>query len=452
MRYPTLLLIFASLSSGCAPDRLAAEVADRNLSVAPQIWRNASDPNPTDQDNNIPNLWVLTDHQALHQLIKAALAANPDLQIAALRLKETQALTRVSRGALLPTLSFNGNARRQRAMQSTTATASWQGNVTWEMDLWGRLGDQVMASMRRSDAVAADLAAARNSIAANVIRTVLDLAVLDKTLQIDAQRIVSSSLNENSIRERYLAGLGSLADLEAARTVLQRQRAARFERQESQARLHRALLVLLGDFNTDVRIPENLEISLPLTPLPLEVLNARPDVYAASARIQAAEYDLAAAKRARLPRLNFVLDHVRSGTSPAEALSLPGISSLLTDLALPIFRGGQLKAEQDRSAIVVERTLWSYRNVVLAALQEVEDGIEREASLNKQVAALQQAQTHAANNRASVEGRYSDGLVTIFDLLDAQQSFFDARTQLLNTELLRQQNRVNLALALGLGV
>ncbi|MEM9620676.1 MAG: efflux transporter outer membrane subunit [Pseudomonadota bacterium] len=439
-----LLIIHLSLllTSGCATNPKAVAPT-----ATPDSWQT-----PVSAGEQLPDLWALTDCAALHTLMRRALAQNPDLQTTVLRVEEAQTLLRSSRSVLWPSLDLSGSAGRQRFAGSTSSSGSWALISGWEADLWGRLRAQVTSSQYTLSISQADLAAARNSLAANVIRTLLDVLTLKQTLQIDQRRIASSTLNESFIRERYLAGLGSLADLEAARTILQQQRAQRFDREASLAQTQRALKVFLGDYDVSLRLPERVEVVLPVEPVPLNVMAARPDIQAAYARIQAAHADATSAQRARLPSLSLVLDHTRSGTSPAQALSIAGISNLIADAALPIFRGGQLRAAQARAGIETERLIWRYRSEILNALREVEDAMDQELSLTRQVDARAQAQGHAANNRTLFEARYRDGLVNVFDLLDAQQTYYDAEVQLLNTKLQRQQNRIDLAIALGLGV
>jgi len=128
------------------------------------------------------------------------------------------------------------------------------------------------------------------------------------------------------------------------------------------------------------------------------------------------------------------------------------ISTLLAGIAAPLFRGGQLRAERDRSGHAAERAYWAYRETLLQALLEVEDALGREVSLREQSEVLLDAIGYAERNRRIFESHYREGIASIFDLLNAQQTAFDAQIDLLDTSLARDSNRVDLAVALGLGL
>jgi NodT family efflux transporter outer membrane factor (OMF) lipoprotein len=413
----------------------------------PQQWIT-----PAFDSTAMEDLWGLSASTELRALIERALSNNPNQLQAALRVAEADALARIQRGARWPTLDATANHQSQRLNGSTGSTVSGMLSSRWEVDVWQRLGDVAQASELSADAVGADYAAARLSLAASVIRSVLSIVSSDSILQIEDRRLDTLALNERFIRERYLAGLGTLSDLEAARTALAQRRANVTARREDQAANRRALAVLLGQHVSTPELPTELSIELPDTALPATVIQRRPDLAAALSRVGAADLEAHAAAKALLPGLNLTFDTSRAGNSLGDLLDADPVTTLVASLAAPVFRGGQLRAERDRAGLAAERAYWAYREALLQALLEVEDSLGQEAALREQSDILTRAITFAERNRRIFESRYRDGLANIFDLLDAQQTAFDTQIDLLDTRLARDINRVDMAVAMGLGL
>lgn len=436
-----------ALSMGCAQEP-AKPVSDTLPADAiTPAWSRA-----IDDALDVPSLGRLVSEPRVASLIAVAVAQNPNLRQTALRVAEAEALLRQSQGALLPATSLQTSSRVRRGPDENIETGTFGASVAWEADLWGRLRSQARAGAERLRASEADVFAAQNALAATVIRTSLELAYSQEIIGVEQRRIETLSLNETLIRERYLVGIGSLADLEAARTTLARARAGLLDRQERLTRLSRSLRVILGDYEADPDIPGVFAVAVPAAPVPLAVMSSRPDIAAASARVMAASADARAAQRALLPALSLTLDQSRSSASLGNALSADSLTVLLMNMTAPVFQGGQLRAERDRAEVVAERESWVLREALLNALREVEDSMNLEQSLQFQTRERELALRFARNNRSIFESRYQDGIANVFDLLNAQQTAYDAEVQLLSAQLLQNQNRVDLGVALGLGL
>ena len=402
--------------------------------------------------HEIESLWGLADSAELAALVELALSRNPNLKQTALRVSEADAVAKISRGARLPTLDLGAQYQSQRIDNRTVKTATGVLSSSWELDVWHRLGDSATASELSADASRSDYRGARISLAANVIRSVLAIISTDEVIILEEKRLKTLVLNEQFIRDRYLAGLGPLSDLEAARTELAQRRASLRARREEQAANHRALAVLLGQHRETPTLPAALQIKTPDIALPTTVIGKRPDLVAALERAGAADFEAHAAAKALLPGLSLSFDVSRSAPTIGDLLSADPVSTLLAGITAPLFRGGQLTAERDRSIFVAERAYWAYRETLLQALREVEDALGQELSLNEQSEVLTKAIEHAERNRRIFESRYREGIADIFDLLNAQQTAYDTRIRQLDTKLARDLNRVDMAVALGLGL
>jgi outer membrane protein TolC len=126
--------------------------------------------------------------------------------------------------------------------------------------------------------------------------------------------------------------------------------------------------------------------------------------------------------------------------------------NLLGNLTAPLFQGGRLRAGFNEQQLAAEQAYWKYREVLHNAILEVEGLLAQEQVLGLQTEHLRQALQHARNSETFYRQRYRQGLVDITDLLNAQQTAFDLDVQVLQVQLNRLSNRIDLGVALGLGV
>ena len=138
--------------------------------------------------------------------------------------------------------------------------------------------------------------------------------------------------------------------------------------------------------------------------------------------------------------------------TPSEALFKNPIWSLLGQISAPLFQRGELRAQANIAKLTTEQSYWAYQEALLNAVNEVENAIGLESSLADQEVYFQSALTSARRSLVSYEQNYRQGLVDIFDLLTIQQQAYDAESLLTSTTFQRLSNRIDLGLALGIGV
>lgn len=398
----------------------------------------------------------LIDDPALTALVQQTLTTNLDLQQTALRLREQQWLTRSTNAATGPQLDLNLNSQRS---QNSTTTSNHQLSLdlSWELDVWGRLADQTDAARAETDAQQLDYSAAANSLAARTIQGWLDIVLRDQMIRVEKQWLRSLEDNEAVIQERYRSGLSgsnALADLETARSNTALTRASLAARQQTQRDAYRQLAQLQGQSAPLVMVlPEQApEIANPPAVLPADVVVRRPDLQAALQRIDAADAQARATHKQLLPGFSLSASLSQSRPQLDDLLSGSLAWNLLGQLTAPLFDGGKRKADAAIADLQAERSYLVYQQTLLSALNEVESALGQEASLAEQQRQLSAALRHAEASRQHYEARYRDGLNDILDLLSAQQSAFSTRIQLLQTQQARLTNRITLGLALGMGV
>lgn len=407
------------------------------------------------------DLLSLVSNTEIEPWLDKALVDNPGLQQLMFELAEAGSLTRQAGAARLPTVSVGTSAARERQIDATDqadteTTATSYGlslSTRWELDVWDRLADSQNASELDEAALAVDFLYAQRSLSASFIKRWLTWVNARQLLAVEQARLKTLTLNEAIVRERYLSGIGSLQDLEASRTDAEQIAADVAAQQESVAESLRQLQALLGNIQPINSLPEQWpDIGFPAIELPAYSMGQRPDLMAAYQRIQAADKRSNVAYKNLLPGFSLNFDLTQNQARTSDLLSTDPGWLLLGQLTQSLFQGGRLRAELKASEQRAGRAYWAYRESLLAALLEVEAGLSQEHSLERQYEALSQALKHAQTSQQQFEKRYRQGLVTILDLLNVQQTTFGIRSRLLQVALDRANNRIDLGLALGLPV
>ncbi len=443
------LALMIGLSSGCSSLESAdhTKLADEALQQAQSSWQyqqaNAS---------QASQLTDLVDIPQLDQLIRQALDNNPSLRQTALTLQQTYAQRQVASGERWPALSANFSGSKE---EDSAKSFSADLTVSWELDLWHKLGDSVNAAEADIASSKASYQGARDALAANVVRSWLQLILQQQLIDIQQQLVDVLENNEELIMQRYRAGLEELEALDSARSSTSSARATLVSYHEQQAQYRRAMNVLLGQSSqqwampTDYQFPTVLQ---PLANLPEQDLGRRPDLQEAWYNVLSADYESRAAYKDLLPSISLSAALTDIAETPSEALFTSPAWSLLGQLSAPLFQGGQLKAQAEIADLAAEQSYWAFQETLLDAVTEVNDTLGQEVSLTRQQQHIEQALDSAKRSQANYEQKYRQGLVDILDLLSVQQQTFSLQAELQEIIYQRLANRVDLGLALGLGV
>lgn len=401
--------------------------------------------------------------EALSALVEEAIGSNHDLGAAIARVKQSAAQAQIAGAAILPQANASLSASRSQRLRGSTfdkITAnqfSTSVDVSWELDLWGRLRDLRQSAVAELQATHADYHAARLSLAANVVGTVLNL--LEMQLQADVARRTVSSLQTNlEILDAKLEA-GDVDDRTALEITLSRADVARAEASLAADRrqadgFKRVLEVLLG------RYPEGIIQGLSAFPevkrevaagLPSDLLLRRPDLIAAEQRVVAATHEVRASWKALLP--DFTIN-AGAGTSTTESFQdLLDPKALVWDLAgrvgQAVFQGGRLVSQVQLSQTQREEIAARYAETALQAFREVETALAAEGYYREQEEKLRSAVRESDLAEELALSQYERGLVDIITVLESQRRAFDARSNLLRVHNERLQNRLDLYLALG---
>ncbi|MDR9826805.1 TolC family protein [Vibrio sp. FNV 38] len=395
----------------------------------------------------------LVDIPELKPYLDSALANSPSLQQSIIALQIAYAQQGITKADQLPELSagFDGEASKD-----SDDAYSADVTVSWELDIWQKLADSSAAAAKDIAATQAQLQATKDLLAANIIRAWLEISVDQQLLNIEKNRLKILENNETLVLERYQVGLGSLEELDNAKTSTASTRATVAQYQENVAQGERYLTLLTGQWESNSTKPqvalEFPQVLNPLDSMSQQTMSGRPDLQQAFFNIEAESLRTDAAYKAMLPTFSLAASLTDLAQTPSEALFTDPLWSVLGSISAPLFQGGSLKSQAEVAQLTTEQSYWSYQETLLQAVNEVENALGQETALEQQQDHLNEALESAHRSIDSYEEKYRQGLVDILDLLTVQQQAYDLQAQLASTTYQRLINRVDLGLALGLGV
>ncbi len=426
---PVALLSAVALAGCMPPDRPRPAAAGV---VPPATWRTVLPGNVAID----AAWWESFGDPELTRLVTAALANNPDIAIAVARVGEARAQESLARAARFPTLDAGVGITEQRALNalgsaSTGTSAQPVFQSSYEVDLFGRIGDQIAAARLAGDAAAFAADAARLSVAAATASGYVTLRGLDARIATVRATIASRAEALRIARSRSRAGYTSQLELRQAeaeyagvvQTLPQLELLAR--RQEN------ALALLTG--TAPRAIDRGLALDRLVPPpipagLPSDLLRRRPDIAQAEASLASTDATLAAARAQFLPTLRL---SGSTGEVLSSALSSPvGIWSVGASILAPLFRGGQLRAGLDTAASRRDQAAFAYQRTALTAFREVEDALAAVDRLAAQRRALETQRTALAETLRHATNRYRAGYSPYLEQLDAQRALFNAELSL----------------------
>lgn len=439
--------------AGCAaaPDRDAVQAAG----TTPAAWTARAETAPA--GDVAPWLNGYGDAQ-LAELVREALANNFDLKATAARVAQALAQARIEGAGRLPQWEFAPwfertrwqDGSHQRYEQSQLALPF---NLSWELDVWGRIGAARQAAGWEAKAVAADWAGARLSLAARTAQTYFELTEAQLQTQVAEQSRKDRGTIVELVRGRFDRGLARALDLRLALTDLSNAEAQLALARNRRQSVARRLEALLGRYPAAA---QNGAARLPAPPpampagLPSELLVRRPDVVASFERLRAADSRLESANKALLPRVTLSAAAGTSGAAWADLIDPRAAAwNLAMGLAQPIFTGGRLQADIARNEARVEEAFNRYRDTALNASREVEQTLAAEAWLRGQEAALREAVEQTEASRKLAVYSYRNGFIEILTLLDSYRSTLNAQSAHLAVQRQLLNNRIDLYLALG---
>ena len=459
-----ILLGFLFFAPGCqAPLPFVRPTAE-----LPAAWP------ATDEANTAPvpagRWWTLYNDPALDTLMDEALQHNRDLALAAARVDEARALSNVAESQRYPAVDATAQRDRTRASEKgpfpLPASAierndtRAQINVSYELDLWGRLRNASAAARAELLATQAARDTVRLALTADVVRAYFNLQALDAQVAVTRQTLALRSDNLKLQRVRNTAGLNSdfqVRQLEAEVAAAQAQMPA-LERSRTAEEL--ALAVLLGRSPRAIteanvqRSAEKIDPPAPVVPegLPSALLLRRPDIAQAEQRLIAANARIAVARAAMFPRISLTGDLGGESGPLGDLLTAPArIWQIAFGLAQPIFQAGRVGAEIEAVRARERQAIEHYQKALQEAFREVRQALSAQTRAHEIFEAESTRVTALRDTLRLARIRNENGLASQLDVIDAERNVLIAELNRLDALRARRVAVADLVKALGGG-
>jgi NodT family efflux transporter outer membrane factor (OMF) lipoprotein len=327
--------------------------------------------------------------------------------------------------------------------------------VSYELDLWGQIRNQVAEGKANAEASAADLENARLSLLAQLVDDYVQLRSMDREEVILDDTVKADGRALTITEQRHTAGIGSGLDVAQAQTQLDSASSQQAQILAQRALMEHAIAALLGLSPSTFSIKHAIVvIKLPEIPtgIPTTLLERRPDIAAAQRRMIAANAQIGVARAAYFPSISLGAQGGFQSTSFSNWLSAPssfwaiGPSALLN-----VFDGGLRRAQVAEARAQFDSSAANYRSTVIAAFQQVEDDL---ASLNHYYDAAQQEKSAVDAAQRTLDlslTLYKQGAADYLTVVTSQTALLQAQTQALNLDTLQLRASVDLIRALGGG-
>lgn len=412
--------------------------------------------------------WEEFGNEELNRTVLAALENNRDLRSAAARVDQAVAQARIAGADLKPAIGFNMNGARHKVayvglplpggggvLSTTTSRYGASLDLTWEIDLWGRLAAGARAAVADMQAVEADYVGARLSLAGQVAKTWLAAAEAAQQVALSQRTVDSWRKSSEQVRDRYERGVRSPLDLRLSLSSLASAEALLETRRRQQDLVIRQIELLLGRYPgraiPEPQVMPEVPRSIP-GGLPADLVARRPDLAAAERRLAAADQRLRVARRSLYPSFSLTTSGGTVSTRLGDLVDGDfSVWSIIGNLFQPIFQGGRLRAGVEFADAGTEAAVESYISTALVAYTEVESALATETFLSREDERLHEATRQAAAARQLAEEQYAAGLEEYVTVLESQRRELTTQATALEVRRLRLGNRVDLYLALGGG-
>jgi multidrug efflux system outer membrane protein len=382
--------------------------------------------------------WEIFGDPALNELQARAAEANQDLRAAVARVAQARSIARLSESEFYPTISLDPSATRTRVAEDrpvspTVRRASYTVNdfrvpvdLSYEIDVWGRVRRTVEAATAAAEASVAAFETVRLTLHADVAAAYFALRSIDSDRSVLRRTL---DLRREALRlaqTRLRLGVGNDLDVSRAETELTTTEAESIGLGRRRAEIEHALAALTGRSPSEVSIPEKpLDVPPPAIPagLPSDLLERRPDVAEAERRLASSNAEIGIATAAYYPQFRLTAMGGFESSDLSTLFSWKNhIWSLGAAAAAPLFTGGATGADIARARARYEESVARYRQQLLVAFQEVEDGLSGLRVLAEQAEAQARAVASARRTAQLSNTRYNAGLVSYLEVVDAERT------------------------------
>lgn len=424
-------------------------------------WKQAQ---PNEQ-NLGGNWWEIFQDPQLNALEAQVNVSNQNLKAAAAQYTQARALLRYNRADYFPTITGGASATRNRISDNRPPSLTTNGRtysdfqipleLSYQLDVWGRVRRTVESYREQAQASAADLATVNLSMHAQLALDYFQARTLDAEEQLLNSTVTQYEQALALIQSRFSGGIASDLEVQQAETQLETTRAQAIDVGVARAQYEHAVAILIGKPPADFSLPAlPLTASPPPIPagLPSELLERRPDIAAAERRMASANAQIGVAKAAYYPTISLGATGGFESGVITTLISGPSILwSAGGSAVMPLFDVGRRRAGVDQAIAAYDQTVANYRETVLTGFQQVEDNVaalrilEHEAQVQDRAVVAAQKYLDLANTR------YVGGVTSYLEVTTAQSAALSDELTAVNILGRRMVDAVTLVQALGGG-
>jgi len=463
-----LALTLLGLTVGCTVGPRYSRPA--SPAPAPDAWKTQPPWEQAAPKDSIPKgaWWQVFHDPALDAYEQHLLQANQSLEAARDRLSQARSLARVATASMFPQLSADPSAVRERGSGNrplngvvqpvrpyTQSVYAVQFSLSYEADLFGRVRRNVEAANASLQSTAADLQNVQLVLTAELAADYFSLRELDAEFQVVQESVGYQRKGLDLVNHRHEGGIASGLEVAQQAALLDSTLSQLSLVQQSRAQFEHAIAVLVGQPASGFSVAvAPLQATPPPVPLgvPSDVLERRPDISTAERQMAFQNAQVGIARTAFYPHITLSGAGGWQSTDIASLLNAPSLFwSLGADALQPILQGGRNRANLEAARAAYDQSVANYRQSVLVAFQEVEDGISNLSTLSQALATQGAAVEDARRALDIANNRYIGGATSYLDVINAQTTLLTSER--LETQLLGQQmvSSVYLVKALGGG-
>jgi len=437
-----LLLSAAVVSTGCMVGpkyvKPAAPLAQEYKEQPPNSYKESNDWKSAQPDDQAlrGNWWEIFGDSQLNSLEDELTVSNQDLKVAEAQLRESRAQIKFNRSFLAPTISTSPSVANERVSANSPYFPSFAANdgtgnytlpfdLSYEVDLWGRVRRTISASREEAQATAADLETARLSLHAELAIDYFELRSADAQKQLldDTVNAYSSALQLT--QNRFEGGAAPKSDVAQAQTQLDAAKVQDTDITVARAQFEHAIAVLIGKPPAQFNLPpsQQVKMQLPVIPVgvPSEMLERRPDIASDERRMAEANDQIGIARAAFFPTLTIGASGGFEGTTVTNWLNWPSrLWAVGPELSETLFDAGRRRATSASAQANYDGTVATYRQTTLNAFQEVEDNLASLRILEKEADQQHQATASAQESLQLFTNRYEGGVDNYLQVITAQ--------------------------------
>ncbi|UWZ82791.1 efflux transporter outer membrane subunit [Occallatibacter riparius] len=411
--------------------------------------------------------WQLYGDAKLNGLEEQVDSANQTLKIAEANFRQARAAVRFQRAAEAPTIGTSPKIESLRASANTPYFPSSQANngsgdfvlpvdLTYEVDLWGRVRRSVTAAKEEMQAGGADLETARLSLHAEVAIDYFEVRSADAQEKLLNDTVAAYNKALELTRNRYQGGAAPRSDVAQAQTQLDTARVLATDVMVQRAQYEHALAILIGKLPASFSLPSiPLNVQAPQLPrvpvtLPAQLLERRPDIAGAERRMAAANEQIGIAEAAYYPTLNLAATAGLEGSSLFNWFNWPSrFWAVGPALSETLFDAGRRRATTESARANYDATVANYRQTVLTSFQQVEDNLAVLRILCRELSEQHEATASAEDSLRLFQNRYAGGVDTYLQVVTAQATALANERN--DIELMRRQLEANVLLIKAVG-